>query len=229
MIHEIKNKDGLSTRKQRLNIPDFDLYSKEVEKYVANQIESQVWKRNQDISWKINNVKRLLRKTSEENINDIKFIPYGLDSMTQNDTMRKIITQHNLFLNAIKVVPVFGRISKDKDQVKDIISKSLYFTGMEPTRKSDSEGKYLLVTTQNKLYCAQRDVDNLLGKYYNEPNIWKSKWNTRVTKNYWYKITYQLMQPLKKNNLINKTTPTLSSPLTYYQPVTIYFTTNSEK
>ena len=91
--------------------------------------------------------------------------------MTQNDTMREIITQHNLFLNAIKVVPAFGRISKDKDQVKDIISKSLYFTGMEPTRKSDSEGKYLLVTTQNKLYCAQRDVDNLLGKYYYEPNI----------------------------------------------------------
>ena len=92
-------------------------------------------------------LKNLLYKTSEENINDIKFIPHRLDSITQNNTMREIIIQQNSFLDALKIVLVFGIMSKDKDQVQDILSKSLYFTGIEPTRKSEIEGKYLLVTT----------------------------------------------------------------------------------
>ena len=37
---------------------------------------------------------------------------------------------------------------------------------MKPTRKAESEGEYLFATTQNKLYCTQRETDSLLGKYY---------------------------------------------------------------
>lgn len=42
----------------------------------------------------------------------------------------------------------------DKQQFTDILGKSLYFTGMEPTRKTATEGKYFLVTTNSKLYSA---------------------------------------------------------------------------
>lgn len=47
-----------------------------------------------------------------------------------------------------------------------MLSRSLYFTGMEPTRKSKEEGRYLLETANNKKQNAQREADNLLSKYY---------------------------------------------------------------
>ena len=94
--------------------------------------------------------------------------------MTQNNTFREIIIQHNSFLDAVKIIQVFGIISNDKEQVKDALSKFYYFTGMEPTRKIDSEGKYLLVTTQ-KNYCDQREADNLLGRYYKKSKHTKTK------------------------------------------------------
>lgn len=54
----------------------------------------------------------------------------------------------------------------DKQQVSDILGKSLCFKGIEPTRKTKTEGKYLLVNTKSKLYCTQREADKLLAKYY---------------------------------------------------------------
>ena len=80
--------------------------------------------------------------------------------------MGEIIIQQNEFLNEAKIVPVFGIMEPDKQKVSDILSKFLYFTGMEPTRKIATEGEYLLVTTKSKVYCAQRESDTLLAKYY---------------------------------------------------------------
>lgn len=80
--------------------------------------------------------------------------------------MREIVIQQNVFLNETKIVPVFGIMEPDKQQVIHILSNLLYFIGIEPTRKTKLEGKCLLVTTKSKLYCAQREADNLLVKYY---------------------------------------------------------------
>ena len=46
---------------------------------------------------------------------------------------------------------------------------------MEPTRKPKSEGKYLLVTTQHKLYYAQQEADTLLGKFYKKDKHMKDQ------------------------------------------------------
>ena len=78
--------------------------------------------------------------------------------------MHEIIIQQNLFLNEVKIVPVFGIMEHDKQQVSDILGKSLYFTGMELIRKTKTEGKYLLVTTKRRLYCAQRHQTIFLSK-----------------------------------------------------------------
>ena len=72
--------------------------------------------------------------------------------MTQINSMREIIFQQNSFFGAVKIIPVFGITSNEKKQVKDIISKYLHFTGMEPIRETESEGKYSLVTTQNNCF-----------------------------------------------------------------------------
>ena len=42
----------------------------------------------------------------------------------------------------------------DKQQLADILGKSLYFVGVEPTRNTATEGKYVLVTTKSNVYCA---------------------------------------------------------------------------
>ena len=55
---------------------------------------------------------------SEENLNDIKFIPYGLDSMLKDNTMKEIIIQQTLYLDTVKIVPVFGIIDNDKEEVR---------------------------------------------------------------------------------------------------------------
>ena len=34
-----------------------------------------------------------------------------------------------------------------------------YFTSMEPTKDSETEGKYLLVTTKDKINAAEKDLD----------------------------------------------------------------------
>ena len=62
-------------------------------------------------------LKNLLCKLSEENVNDIKFILYGLDNMTQNNTMREIIIQQNSFKNTVNIISVLGIMEKDKEQV----------------------------------------------------------------------------------------------------------------
>ena len=85
--------------------------------------------------------------------------------MTQSNTMRETIIQHNSFIDTVIIVPIFGIIANHKEQMKEILSKSLHLTVMKPVRKSESEGKHLLVTNQCKLYYAQRETDNLLGKY----------------------------------------------------------------
>ena len=65
------------------------------------------------------------------------------------------------------IVPISGLEGKDKQDVDAILSRSLYFMGMEPTRKSSEEGRYFLVTTKNsKKLNAQRETVNLLSKYY---------------------------------------------------------------
>ena len=47
-----------------------------------------------------------------------------------------------------------------------MLSRSLYFLGMEPTRKSREERRYLLVKTKAKKLNAKREAVNLLSKYY---------------------------------------------------------------
>ena len=89
MIHNIEDKEGNPTGQQRIVIPGFDFYSKEVgtgsgqNRITTFAYEIRTSPKNSTM------LKHLLCKLSEENINDIKFIPYGLDNMTQNNTMRK--------------------------------------------------------------------------------------------------------------------------------------------
>ena len=99
--------------------------------------------------------------------NDLKFIPYGLISVAGKDTMEHIIMQQNKFIEEMAIVTIQGIYLEKEDEVKDLFSKSLSFTGMERTRKF-KEGRYLLITTKLQLHRAQQESDHLLRKYFPE-------------------------------------------------------------
>ena len=108
----------------------------------------------------------LLYKIFIYSTNDIKFIPYGLNTLTKKETMHSIVIQHNVFLNEAKIVSIFGIMEPEKQQVIYILSNTLYFTGMKPTRKEKIEDKYLLVSTNSKSYCSKHEADNIFAKCY---------------------------------------------------------------
>ena len=135
MIHDIEDKEDSPTGKQRIVIPAFDLYSKEVGACSGHNrvtIFAYEIRTSPDNSTMLKNV---LCKLSEANFNDIKCIHYGLDNMTQNNTMREITIQQNTFLDTVKIVPVFEITDNEKEQVQDILRHSQFFTGMKPIRK----------------------------------------------------------------------------------------------
>ena len=110
-----------------------------------------------------------------------------------------------------------------------MLSRSLYFMGTEPTRKSSEEGRYILVTTKTKQLNTQREAGNLLIKYYKKKqpsttsNINQGK---RVTSTSTHFSSYA-------STLANKH-PTANSPFNITRPnilnqrlVIIYFSTDN--
>ena len=147
-------------------IPAFDLYSKEVG-------EGQGYDRITTLTYEIRTspenavmLKNLLCQVSSAKVLDLKFVPYGLDRETTERTIREIIIQQNIYLTEMAIVPVTSITKDDKEEVETILSRSLYITGNEATRKSKEDGRNLLLTTNANKANAQREVDNLLGKYY---------------------------------------------------------------
>ena len=109
-------------------------------------------------------LKKLLCNISEEKINKIKFNPYGLDT--------KWISGRNQNRTS------FWHHATQSQQVEDILSDSVYFTEMEPTKKKMTEGKHMLATTERNLYSVQQDVDKLPGNYYNKKQTFENQYIT---------------------------------------------------
>lgn len=101
---------------------------------------------------------------------------------TQNKTIREIVIQQNEFLEQANIVLVFRIMLPDRQQVEDTLSDPFYFIELEYTRKTTREGKYMLVTIKYCIYCAQQEVDKLLGKYYNKKQTFENRTVTSETK-----------------------------------------------
>ena len=106
-------------------------------------------------------LKNLLYKISNEWNSKLRFIPYEIQSLSQQGTVRNIILQHNIFIQNMAIVPIVNISNTEKENVKKLFESLLYFSGFEPTRK-ESEGMYLLVTNKSVLNKAQNEADNLL-------------------------------------------------------------------
>ena len=108
--------------------------------------------------------------------NELTFIPYGMDSLGQDkrDITRSMIIKQNTFLTEVAIVPIFGVQKEEEDKFYEIFSNALYFSGLEPTRKTKEEGKYLLITTTANKYNAQLEADRLLAKHFKNANVARS-------------------------------------------------------
>ena len=82
-----------------------------------------------------------------------------------------MIIKYNIFLTEVVVVPIFGVQKEEEDKLYEIFSNALYFSGLEPTRKTQEEGNYQLLTTTANKYNAQLEADRLLTKHFKNANV----------------------------------------------------------
>ena len=91
----------------------------------------------------------------------------------------------------IQVVPIFGVLKDEEAKFYDIFSKVLYFSGLEPTRKTQEEGKYQSLTTTSNKYNVLLEIDRLLTNHFNNANVarcFPSKINVSIANNHF--LTY---------------------------------------
>ena len=136
MLVDIKDNEGNPIGKQRIMIPAFDIYSKEVDESLGrNRVTTFTYEiRISPASSGM--LKNLMCQISSENILDLKFIPYGLDKQTNQRILREIILQRNIFLDEMAIVPIIGLEEKDKQEVDAMLSRSFYFMIIKQIRKS---------------------------------------------------------------------------------------------
>ena len=82
-----------------------------------------------------------------------------------------MIIKQNILLIEVVVVPIFGVNEDEEPQFYEIFSNALYFSGLEPTRKTQEEDKYLLLTTTANKYNTQLEADRLLTKHFKNSNV----------------------------------------------------------
>ena len=222
-------KDGSWKGKQRIVLPAFDLHNKEVGHGNGMQRVTTIAYEIRTSPVNAAVLKNLLCKISMDASNDLKFIPYGLISVAGKDTMKHIIMQQNKFIEEMAIVVIQGIDHKKEDEVKDLFSKSLHFTGMERTRKFE-EGRYLLITTKVNLHQAQQEADHLLRKYFPEMknpttnNSRPSRVSPKIKHTHFSSYLSALSQEVKEPVEIKYSYP----PLSQRRPVSISFPTNEQ-
>ena len=108
-------------------------------------------------------LKSLLYDIFHEGNLKLRFIAYGIQSLSKQGTMENINLQHNTFLQNMAIVPIININNSDKESVKKLFESSLYFSEFDPTRKA-FEGMYLLITNKGVINKVQNEADNLLIK-----------------------------------------------------------------
>ena len=223
MIHQDLDTEGKPTGKVRILISVFDLHSREVGDGNGKDRVTTFAYEIRRAPTKAYMLKNILCKISSEDPH-FKFIPYGLNTITTDNTMRRIILTQNTFLSNMAIVPINGILQKDELEVMESFKRSVNFTAMEPTRKS-SEGRWLLITTNKNLYNARREADEILVNYqHEEHHISKSIRNNPSTRNtatnHFSTYAAALSQTMTKND---NSTMITSPPNQYKRPVTISF------
>ena len=84
--------------------------------------------------------------------NELTFIPYGMDSLgqEQGDLTRSVIIKQNTFLREVVVVPIFCVQKDEEKKFYKIFSNALYFSGLEWIRKHTRRRKISIIDNYRK-------------------------------------------------------------------------------
>ena len=91
LIHQIKDNKGNSTGQQKIVIPAFDLYSKEVGDGNGNERVTTFAYETRTSPNNANMLKNLLCKMFNEGNSKLQFIPYVIQSLSKQGTMHNTI------------------------------------------------------------------------------------------------------------------------------------------
>ena len=111
------------------------MYSKELGDENGNERETTFAYEIRTSPTNANMLNNLLCKISNEGNSKLWFIPYDIQSLSKQGTIRNIILQHNIFLQNMAIVPIVNISNNEKDNVKKLFESSLYLSVFEPTRK----------------------------------------------------------------------------------------------
>ena len=89
MIHQIKDSSGNDTGQQKIVIPAFDLYSKETGDGNGNERITTFAYEIRTSPSNANMLKNLLCKISNEGNSNLILIPYGIQSLSKEGTIKK--------------------------------------------------------------------------------------------------------------------------------------------
>ena len=138
-----------------------------------------------------------------------------------------MIIKQNTFLTDIVVVSIFGVLKEEEEKCYDIFLNSSYFLGLEPIRKTQEEGKYLLLTATTNKYNAQLEADRLLSKNITNANIDRrspTRRNVPIIKNHFSTYAEALVKsppPTSDNDPM-----LIFPPFSIQRPYTISFSSN---
>ena len=84
-------------------------------------------------------LQNILSKIATEEANDLKFIPYELNSIGNKKNMRNVIIQNNEFLYNMAIVSILGVKHEEEDNVFAIFSEAELISGIGKIRKVGGE------------------------------------------------------------------------------------------
>ena len=224
MIRQIKDSSEKKHRTTKIVIPTFNLYSKEIGDGNGNERVTTYAYEIKTSPNNANTLKNLLCKISNEGSSNLSSIPYGIQSLSKEGTMKSIILQHNMFLQNMAIVPIINIKDNDKEKIKKLFESSLYFSGFEAARKA-SEGIYLLITNNSVIYKTQKEVDNLLINFCgSRPSNSNQALPERNKRPLIHNQVSSYAATLSKNTSQTPPQKNLYSPPSHKRPVSITFT-----
>ena len=117
--------------------------------------------------------------SSEETVH---FIPYGLIQYSSPDCYRHQIIMNNNFLHKVAIIIIFNIDSEIMySELLPSLKQDPRFKGIERTHSTDSDGKWIIITTKASKEAAIVIIDSLIAKS-SAPNTNPTKRPGRSTK-----------------------------------------------
>ena len=151
-MHPIKDKNGKPTGSERIVLPVFDLYSKDIGHGNGDQRISAFAYEIRTSPDHAVTLKNVLYKISMTDSNELTLIPYEMNSLGQEkrNITRSMIIKQNTFLMEVAVLSIFGVYKDEEETFYEIFSNALYFFWLRTNKENTRRRKVLIINNYSK-------------------------------------------------------------------------------